>query len=395
MSQAVAAGELLEGVRVHVQGVIADSPDSLSDGTGITVDDGSGEIRVVVGPVALGGRTLTSGMTVAVAGPLGQRDSSGTGTAGYRIHATLPGELEVVVATPTPTATPPPTPTPTPGATPTPTPLPTAGPTPTPTPIASGTPRPTATPRPTVTPVPTSTPAAVPLATVRTLPIGATVRTTGVVVAEAGRLGTPALLGIASGDAGLVVHLPADSPTFARGTLLEVTGKLAAPYGQLEIRPSKGAVRSLGSGVLPTPMTIPVAGLTEMSEGRLAIDDRPAHDEAEEELGRRHDPRHRTGWRRTDQGHGRRVEPDQPCIAQGRRHISDHGLRRPARHAKRRPRRLSDLGARSRGRRRGGRRATIRVSLADLWFVRDRRDRDVDRQGPARLGPHRSRSRRS
>ena len=223
---------------------------------------------MVVGPEALGGRTLTSGMTVAVTGPLGQRDSSGTGTAGYRIHATLTGELEVVLATPTPTPTP--APTATPGPTATPTPLPTAGPTPTPTPVASGTPRPTATPRPTTTPAPTSTPAALPLTTVRTLPIGATVRTTGVVVAEAGRLGTPALLGIASGDAGLVVHLPAEGPTFARGTLLEVTGKLAAPYGQLEIRPSKGAVRSLGTGVLPTPMTIPVAGLTEVSEGRLA-----------------------------------------------------------------------------------------------------------------------------
>ncbi len=270
--QAVAADEQLEGARISVQGVIADSPDNLSDGIGITVDDGSGEIRVVVGPAALAGRTLTSGMTLAVTGPLGQRDSSGTGTAGYRIHATLPGELDVVVAAPTPT--PIPTPTATPGPTPAPTPLSTPGPTPTPTPIASATPRPTATPRPSATPRPTATPvptpATVSLATVRTLPIGATARTTGVVVAEAGRLGTPALLAIASGDAGLVVHLPTDSPTFARGTLLEVTGKLAAPYGQLEIRPSKGAVRSLGSGALPTPMSIPAAGLAEASEGRLA-----------------------------------------------------------------------------------------------------------------------------
>ena len=153
---------------------------------------------------------------------------------------------------------------------------------------------------------------------------------------------------------------PAEGPTFARGTLLEVTGKLAAPYGQLEIRPSKGAVRSLGTGVLPTPMTIPVAGL-DRSERRPPGDhDRPAHDEAEEELGRRHDPRHRTGRRRTDQGHGRRLEPDQPRLAQGRRDVPDHGLRRSARHAERRPRRLSGLGARSRRCRRGGRAATVR-----------------------------------
>jgi hypothetical protein len=110
----------------------------------------------------------------------------------------------------------------------------------------------------------------VPLGAVRTLPIGTTVRTTGVVVAEAGRLGTPALLAIGASDAGLVVHLPADSPTFARGALIEVAGKLAAPYGQLEIRPVKGDVRSLGTDALPRPMNVPSAGLAEAMEGRLA-----------------------------------------------------------------------------------------------------------------------------
>ena len=90
------------------------------------------------------------------------------------------------------------------------------------------------------------------------------------VVAEAGRLGSPALLAIGASDAGLVVHLPADSPTFARGKLIEVTGKLAAPYGQLEIRPAKGDVRSLGTGALPAPVSIPGAGLSESMEGRLA-----------------------------------------------------------------------------------------------------------------------------
>ena len=32
---------------------------------------------------------------MVVTGPLGQRDSSGTGSAGYRVHATLAGEVQV------------------------------------------------------------------------------------------------------------------------------------------------------------------------------------------------------------------------------------------------------------------------------------------------------------
>ena len=60
-------------------------------------------------------------MVATISGPLGQRDSSGTGTAGYRIHVTLAGELELAPAptpSPVPTPTPSPSPTPTPTATP-------------------------------------------------------------------------------------------------------------------------------------------------------------------------------------------------------------------------------------------------------------------------------------
>jgi len=90
-----------------------------------------------------------------------------------------------------------------------------------------------------------------------------------VVVAEAGRLGTPSLLAIGDGDAGIVVHLPPDAPSLARGTLVEVVGKLAAPYGQLEIRSAPGDIQILGSDAVPTPETVPVAGLGESLEARL------------------------------------------------------------------------------------------------------------------------------
>ena len=47
-----AAGEPLEGSRVTVEGVVADPPSDLADGLAVTVDDGSGSVRVIVLPAA-------------------------------------------------------------------------------------------------------------------------------------------------------------------------------------------------------------------------------------------------------------------------------------------------------------------------------------------------------
>ena len=94
-------------------------------------------------------------------------------------------------------------------------------------------------------------------------------RTSGVVTAEEGRLGSSSLLAIGDTTAGLVVHMPGGAATYQRGARLEITGKLAAPYGQLEIRPAKADIHLLGTGSLPAPVTVPPAGLSEQIEGRL------------------------------------------------------------------------------------------------------------------------------
>ncbi len=236
-----------EGTRIQTRGKVIGGADSLADGLAVDVDDGSGPVRVVVGPDALQDMVLGSGLSVVVAGPLGQRDSSGTGTAGYRIHATLPGDLTIIAPDPTPVPTPPvPTPVPTP-------PVPTPVPTP-----------------PVPTPSPTVSPSPGPLTVIdaRSYPVGSIVHTMGVVVAEAGRMGAPTLLAIGSDDAGLVVHLPAGLAGYPRGTVLDLTGRLAAPYGQLEIRPANADVRSVGSDRLPTALSLPGGGLDESLEGR-------------------------------------------------------------------------------------------------------------------------------
>jgi hypothetical protein len=240
------ATEALEGTRVSVTGTVMGAPDALADGLGITIDDGSGAVRAVVGPDAVGGRVIGNGMTATVTGPLGQRDSSGTGTAGYRIHATLDGELILAEPTPTPSPTPEPTPTPTPEPTPTPTPTPepSASPTPEPGEIAT-------------------------IASARGLPVGARVTIEATVTAEVGRLGTASLIAVADETGGLAVRLPNQAPGYPRATLLRVTGTLAAPYGQLEIRTVTDGVAVLGTVALPEPITVPASGLDEALEGRL------------------------------------------------------------------------------------------------------------------------------
>ena len=148
---------------------------------------------------------------------------------------------------------------------------PVASPTVTPGPSASQTPSASPTPTPTPTPAPTT--ASIPIVDVRAQPIGASVRVRGVVTAEAGRLGTAALLAIADESAGIVVRLATGAIGPERGTTIEVEGRLAAPYGQLEIRPPIDGILAEGAGTLPDPLPIMSSQLGEAVEGGLVAVD--------------------------------------------------------------------------------------------------------------------------
>ncbi len=244
------AGEADEGRRLHVTGSLVAGPDILADGTAVTVDDGTGPLRVIITPDALAGRELGDGSQVIASGPLGQRDSSGTSVEGYRLFVTAGADLAIEApATPSPVATPSPTPTTEPGPSSTPDPSPST----TLVPSASPSPSPS---------VPT-------IAAVRAMPVGSTVTVRGVVTIEAGRLGSPALLAIADGTGGIVVKLPAGVGAPARGRTVVATGKLADPYGQLEIRPAAGAFLTEGTGSLPAAVDLRSSGPGEATEGRL------------------------------------------------------------------------------------------------------------------------------
>jgi hypothetical protein len=91
----------------------------------------------------------------------------------------------------------------------------------------------------------------------------------GVVIAEAGRLGTPPLLAIADDTGGIAVHLPEDVSAPPRGSRVSVTGKLADPYGQLEIRPVASGFQVAGTGPLPAPRDVDATTLDDDTEGQL------------------------------------------------------------------------------------------------------------------------------
>ncbi len=58
----------------------------------------------------------------------------------------------------------------------------------------------------------------------------------------------------------------------ARGTIVQVGGSLAAPYGNLELRPDDaGDIVVIGSGGLPEPIRLDSSGLVESAEGSLAV----------------------------------------------------------------------------------------------------------------------------
>ena len=243
-----AAIEAYEGSRIQVSGVLLPGQDTLSDGHALSIDDGTGPVRLVIAPAALAGRELATGMVVTAAGPLGQRDSSGTGLGGYRLYVVRATDLTVA---PAPTASP--SPTPSPSATPT----PSTSTSPTPSPSTGASPTPSASATPTI-------------AEVRARPVGSHVRIRGTVIAERGRIGTPPLIVIADDSAGIPVRLPDDAPTIRRGDRIEVAGPLADPYGQTEIRPGAADdISVLGTGSLPDALVLTDEPLGEGLEGRL------------------------------------------------------------------------------------------------------------------------------
>jgi len=91
----------------------------------------------------------------------------------------------------------------------------------------------------------------------------------GVVVAEPGRILGDRTTCIQDASGGICVRLP-EGVAAERGQVLLVDGPLAAPYGNLELRPAAGGVAVVGSLPLPAPRPLALAELGEGTEGLLA-----------------------------------------------------------------------------------------------------------------------------
>ena len=100
-------GEAHEGELVELDGVIVSGQTALTSGIAVDLDDGSGPIRVMVGAATgIDVTGWTRDTRLHLRGVVGQRDSSGSGTAGYRVQ---PRDAADILAV-TPPATPSPSP---------------------------------------------------------------------------------------------------------------------------------------------------------------------------------------------------------------------------------------------------------------------------------------------
>ena len=82
-------------------------------------------------------------------------------------------------------------------------------------------------------------------------------------------MGTQPLFAMGDANGGIIVRLPDGATAPLRGAVLQVAGKLADPYGQLEVRPADAEIHVTGSGTLPSPIQAPSGGLDESTEARL------------------------------------------------------------------------------------------------------------------------------
>jgi len=264
------AGESLEGRLISVVAGVVARPDTLTDGFAVTVNDGTGDLRLIASTASgIAASDLPVHGWFRLIGALGQRDSSGTGTEGYRLYLRSLLDIEAVAQptpSPEPTATPAadPPPSPSPGGSPGPTAGPTATASPSATPGASPTASPTASPPPTSAPV-------LAIASARSLPLDSVVTIEGVATVESGRIIDERTAAIQDATAGIALRLPtAGWPPFARGDLLRVTGVIGQRYGNLELRPAApSAIIVVGHGTLPAPRAIAASEFGEAMEGRL------------------------------------------------------------------------------------------------------------------------------
>jgi DNA/RNA endonuclease YhcR with UshA esterase domain len=235
-------GEALEATLVRLEGEIISS-EALDDGLWATLDDG-GATLTVIAPALTGidASMLGAGEQVALTGVVSRHDVEPEGAPQFLLYLRSAGDIVPIESQP---------------------PAPTHSPSPTAAPSASPTAAPSASPTATPSPV-------LDIALARQHPLGSQVSVQGIVTVPPGRILGDRTLAIQDASGGICVRL-ADTgfAGLTPGRLVSVTGELAAPYGNLELRPAATGVTPLGSAARPAPLDIAVAELGEEVEGLL------------------------------------------------------------------------------------------------------------------------------
>lgn len=236
-----------EAELVRVTGRIIGSPTKLSSGLAYEVDDGTGAVRVLVLDASgIDTSAWERDAELELRGVVGQRDSSGTGTSGYRVQPRDPADIVRLDPPSSPSAAPSPSPS--------------RSPSPTPAPSRPGT-----------TPTPTPD-AALPLITIaaaREEESGAAARIRGVVTAGRGQLVDDGGAVIQDATGGMLLRLEEDAAALAPGAFVEATGERSTRAGMATLRVD--ALSELGEQPQPDPARLTTGGLEERHEAQVVV----------------------------------------------------------------------------------------------------------------------------
>jgi uncharacterized protein YdeI (BOF family) len=228
-------GEALEGGLVRVGATILGAPTELSAGVAFDVDDGSGPSRIVVWTAtAVDTSTWVPGAGVDVVGVVGQRDSSGTGAAGYRVQPR--GAFDVGAVTPPASSTP----------------APSAG--------ASGTAAPSASADPST---------AITIARAREAAKNARVTVRGVVTLPTGIVDTGSAA-IQDASGAILLRLSEEARPLALGEVVEVSGARSTKSGMETIRLTTES-RRIGTELPPAARPIRTGDAGESHEALRVV----------------------------------------------------------------------------------------------------------------------------
>ncbi len=236
-----AVDESVEAQLIELTATVTGGPSALSGGQAFDVDDGSGAVRVFVADsTAIGIAAWVRGAQLRLRGVVGQRDSSGTGTAGYRVQ---PRDAADILAIDGPV---PPTPSPSPSPKPSPSPGPTAP----------------------MSPSPQALPL-VPISDARSAATGVRLRVRGVVTLPSD-LVEPGSAVVQDASGAILLRLGDDAGAVRQAELVEVTGTRSTKAGMLTLRVSD-PVRHLGSQAEPAPVRLATGAASDDTEAVLVL----------------------------------------------------------------------------------------------------------------------------